>query len=195
MLPQPSLSEAFPLALAYDSSKGEVFVFNGGGTVSVISDTTNAVVATVTGLASSDSLSSLYPITIAYDSGKGEIFASNATISDSTNAVVAGPPPYTYPQNGGSVAQNFGDVAYDSGKGEMFASGLILGIGVFPVYRQPIRIHIRCRNSNRNSIAQSDSPRVHRGSTFRNGSSYDSDDYLRYCNLRRKSMRLSYNSE
>ena len=36
-----------PDGVAYDSAKGEIFVANGGsGTVSVISDSTNAVLAT-----------------------------------------------------------------------------------------------------------------------------------------------------
>jgi YVTN family beta-propeller protein len=117
-----------PYGLAYDSTKGEVFVFNeADGTISVISDNSNSVVATIKGIAAQ----TVTPISIAYDPAKGEIFASNVTISDSTNTVVAGIPNYSYPDNGGNVAQNFGDVAYDSGKGEMFASGLILGMGVF----------------------------------------------------------------
>ena len=55
--------------------------------VSVISDSTNAVVATVT--------VGINPESVAYDSGKGEIFVANdgsntvSVISDSTNAVVA----------------------------------------------------------------------------------------------------------
>ena len=118
----------FPYGMAYDSAKGEVFVFNeDSGTVSVISDSSNSVVATITGIA----VQNVTPTSIAYDPAKGEIFASNAIISDSTNTVIAGIPPYSYPDNGGNVAQNLGDVAYDTGKGEMFASGLILGMGVF----------------------------------------------------------------
>ena len=96
-------------------------MFNeGSGTISVISDSSNSVVATITGIA----VQTVTPTSIAYDPAKGEIFASNATISDSTNTVIAGIPPYSYPGNGGYLAQYFGDVAYDSGKGEMFASGL-----------------------------------------------------------------------
>ena len=118
----------YPYGMAYDSAKGEVFVFNeDSGTVSVISDSSNSVVATITGIA----VQNVTPTSIAYDPAKGEIFASNAIISDSTNTVIAGIPPYSYPDNGGNVAQNLGDVAYDTGKGEMFASGLILGMGVF----------------------------------------------------------------
>lgn len=115
-----------PYGLAYDSAKGEVFVFNeAGGTLSVISDSSNSVVATINGLTPESAIS------IAYNPAKGEIFASNVTISDSTNAVIAGITPYEYPNNGGTVAQNFGDVVYDSGKGEVFATGLVQGIGVF----------------------------------------------------------------
>ncbi len=78
---------ANPAGVAYDSGKGEIFVANeGGSTVSVITDTTNAVVATIT---------VSYPIGVVYDSGKGEVFVTSAgsnmvsVISDSTNTVVA----------------------------------------------------------------------------------------------------------
>jgi YVTN family beta-propeller protein len=98
--------------MAYDSGKGEVFVANknntNGNTVSVISDKTNAVVATDT--------VGQNPSGLAYDSGKGEVFVLNANsndlsvISDTTNAVVA-----TIPVGSGP-----NDVTYDSGKGEVF---------------------------------------------------------------------------
>jgi YVTN family beta-propeller protein len=103
-----------PAAVAYDSGMGEVFVANQGSgkAVSVISDSTNTVVATVTvGSA---------PTGVAYDSGKGEVFVTNegsatvSVISDSTNTVVA---------TISSIFIPIG-VAYDSGKGEIFvASG------------------------------------------------------------------------
>jgi YVTN family beta-propeller protein len=93
----------------YDSGKGEIFVTSsntnsGVFAVSVISDSTNAVVATITvGV----------PGSMAYDSGKGEVFVSTQSgidvISDDTNIVVA-----TI-----SVAANC--MVYDSAKGEIFA--------------------------------------------------------------------------
>src|SRR5713226_4342921 len=59
-----------PYYAAYDSGKGEIFVANNGNnTVTVISDASNAVVATVnvgTG-----------PQGVAYDSAKGEVFVAN----------------------------------------------------------------------------------------------------------------------
>src|SRR5207245_7672141 len=75
-----------PFGLAYDSAKGEVFVVKGGA-VSVISDTTNAVVATgnVGG----------GPFGVAYDSGMNEVFVANqgsntvSVISDATNDLAA----------------------------------------------------------------------------------------------------------
>ena len=97
-----------PIGVAYDSGKGEVFVANSGSdNVSVISDATNAVVATV--------LVGTTPEGVAYDSGKGEVFVANlysdnvSVISDATNAVVA------------TVAVGYEPtaVAYDSGKGEV----------------------------------------------------------------------------
>ena len=102
-----------PYGIAYDSGKGEVFVANfGSSNVSVIGDTTNAVVASVavTGGAS--------PIGVAYDSGRSEVFVTDifsnnmSVIADSNNTVVASVNVSTYP---------FG-VAYDSGKGELFVT-------------------------------------------------------------------------
>ena len=117
-----------PYGIAYDSNKGEIFVFNeNDGTVSVLSDSPPQVIETIKGITPEAD----HPISIAYDSNKGELFVSNVTISDSTNTVVAGAPIYTYPSGSGSFQQNFGNVAYDSAKGEMFAGGLTLGIGVF----------------------------------------------------------------
>src|SRR2546426_1830608 len=96
-----------PVAVAYDSGKGELFVTN-SNSVSVISDATNAVVASV-------------PVGsggVAYDSGKGELFVTNrgsnsvSVISDATNAVVASIPAGASPEA----------VAYDSGRGELFVT-------------------------------------------------------------------------
>src|SRR2546427_5094916 len=68
-----------PVATAYDSGKGEVFVANLGtppvaGLVSVISDATNAVVASVAVGAG--------PFGVAYDGGKGEGFVGKGASSD-----------------------------------------------------------------------------------------------------------------
>jgi YVTN family beta-propeller protein len=119
-----------PLCLAYDSAKGEIFVVNSGsntigvvtqatsGSCSVISDSTNTVVATVT--------VGVVPFAIAYDSGKGEIFVSGLTnpylvstiyvISDTTDTVVANLTARTR-----LGFQTMG-IAYDSGKGEIFVT-------------------------------------------------------------------------
>src|SRR5438093_1398557 len=93
----------FPEFLAYDSGKGEVFVSNVySNTISVISDSTNEVVATI------DVYSN--PFGVAYDPAKGEIFVANdssgaiSIISDSTNTVVA-----TI-----NVAGNPWEIVYDS---------------------------------------------------------------------------------
>ena len=99
-----------PTQLAYDSGKGEIFVLSansnlGTFNVSAISDSTNAIVASVT---------TGFPLSIAYDSGKGEIFVgceSNLidVVSDSTNAVV------------GTITAGADSLVYDSAKGEIFA--------------------------------------------------------------------------
>jgi YVTN family beta-propeller protein len=114
----------FPSAIAYDPAKGEVFVAEDGATpsnvsasntahgqISVISDSTNTVVANVT--------VGPFPDGIAYDSAKAEIYVGSSgsttiagsvsVISDSTNAVVA-----TVPLDGA------GAIAFDSVKGELY---------------------------------------------------------------------------
>ncbi len=100
-----------PMGIAYDSGKGEIFVANqNDGTVSILSDSNNTVVATVT--------VGEYPTGVAYDSGKGEIFVANqndgtvSILSDSNNTVVATVTMGEYPTG----------VAYDSGKGEIFVA-------------------------------------------------------------------------
>jgi DNA-binding beta-propeller fold protein YncE len=101
---------AHPLALAYDSAKGEVFVISSNSTgslgsiLSVISDSSNKVVAT-TSVGSGAG-------TMAFDSGKGEIFVQSfqsiQAISDNNNKVIASIPLGT--------GDSYG-MAYDSGKG------------------------------------------------------------------------------
>ncbi|MGP8145169.1 MAG: YncE family protein [Thermoplasmata archaeon] len=105
-----------PNGLAYDSGKGEVFVTEGlpfgSGNVSVISDTTNTVVAKIRLAAGS------YPLGIAYDGGKGELFVADnnhdsvAVLSDTSNSWVANVTVDWYPTA----------VAYDGSRGEVFAA-------------------------------------------------------------------------
>src|SRR5256885_7509941 len=102
---------ATPDFIAYDSGKGEMFVTDErSNNVTVISDSTNAVIANIP--------VGSYPIGLACDSGKGEVFVTNSgsnnvtVISDSTNAVIANIPVGSYPSG----------AAYDSGKGEMFVT-------------------------------------------------------------------------
>jgi len=124
----------YPVQLAYDSGKGEIFVVNQGastivgqysasaGFVSVISDTSNSVVATIP--------LGDFPGAIAYDPAKGEMFvaedgaipsntsASNtatgliSVISDSNNSVVATILVGPFPDG----------LAYDPAKGEVFVA-------------------------------------------------------------------------
>ena len=98
--------------LAYDSGKGEIFVAEyNANQVAVISDSSNKVVANITGFNEPEGL--------AYDSAKGEVFVSNSgsnsvsVISDTSNKVViANISVGSYP-----VA-----LAYDSVNGEVFVS-------------------------------------------------------------------------
>src|SRR2546427_1158891 len=100
-----------PVNAVYDGGKGELFVANfASNTVSVISDATSQVLATIP--------VGINPNGIAYDSGKGEVFVANtgpntvSVISDATNTVVA-----TI-----SVASSPSGIAYDGGKGEVFVA-------------------------------------------------------------------------
>ena len=107
-----------PSALIYDSGKGEVFVLDWyTGNFSVISDSTNKVVATIP-LGNDIGISGL-----AYVSGKGEIWVTHypngrsnnpsnfiTVISDSTNEVVS-----TIP-----LSDNGYVMEYDWGRGEIF---------------------------------------------------------------------------
>ena len=106
--------------MAYDPTKGEIFVLDKSGTVTAISDSTNKVVATV-------SIPNGYGYYngMAYDSGQGEIFVASGNaisggtpmitvISDSSNGIVAN-------ITSGSWWFPYG-VAYDSSKGEIFVT-------------------------------------------------------------------------
>ena len=104
---------SYPVGVAYDSGKGEVFVTNSGwNNVSVISDASNTVVSAIP--------VGSYPWGVGYDSGKGEVFVANgdsnnvSVISDASNTVVATIPVGTYTNPAG--------VAYDGGKGEVFVT-------------------------------------------------------------------------
>jgi YVTN family beta-propeller protein len=100
-----------PQSIAYDSGKGEIFVADDyTQNVSVVSDTTNEVVATVP--------VGVDPDFLTYDSGRGEVFVSFpfsdhlSVISDSTNTVVA-----NIPLSGAPYGST-----YDSQKAEIFVS-------------------------------------------------------------------------
>lgn len=80
-------SSTGPVAVAYDSTMGEVFVLKEAGNVSVINDSTDSIVATLK--VGSD------PVGIAYDSENGDVFVTNcgsatvSVISDLTDKVIA----------------------------------------------------------------------------------------------------------
>lgn len=100
--------------LTYDGGKDEVFVAN-GKIIYVISDTTNAVVASIP----LEAFASASPSALAYDSGKNEIFVAESglgarvsVISDTTNTVVATMPVGLQPVS----------IAYDYGKNELFVA-------------------------------------------------------------------------
>jgi YVTN family beta-propeller protein len=103
------VNPSHPYGVAYDSAKAEVFVTNSAlNDVSVISDATDKIVATVA--------VGSFPIGVVVDSTSGEVFVTNfgsgsvSVISDSSNTIVAtikvGVAPYFD--------------AYDSGLNEIF---------------------------------------------------------------------------
>jgi YVTN family beta-propeller protein len=100
-----------PFDAVYDTGTGQVFITDSSsGTVSVISDLTDSVVASV---AVGDD-----PSGIAYDSGTGQVYVANfysdnvSVISDSNDSVVASVAVGSYPSG----------IAYDSNKGELFVA-------------------------------------------------------------------------
>ena len=111
-----------PFGVAYDSGKGEIFTANMGHvgsafdniySVSVISDTTNSVVATIN-ISGTGELGY-----VAYDSDKGEIFVTSinsiqpgtvTVVSDETNTIVANITVGVLP----------GGMVYDSGNSEIY---------------------------------------------------------------------------
>lgn len=110
-----------PYGMAYDTAMNEIFVVNtNAGTVSVISDSNNTVVATIP-------LGNPVPIGVAYwivyDSGKSELFVSLSfagngkviIISDKSNTVVGEI----------TVGGEPEDLAYDSAKGEIFVANAL----------------------------------------------------------------------
>jgi YVTN family beta-propeller protein len=120
-----------PSSMAYDSGKGELFVTNYvnnytagklvSSTVSVVSDVTDDVVATVN-IGGGDS-----PEGLAYDPAKGEVFVANSNgttvsvISDATNSVVDRVRVEPLPA-GNSSANGALGVAYDSATGDIFVA-------------------------------------------------------------------------
>jgi YVTN family beta-propeller protein len=106
-----------PGSIAYDSALHELYVANqASGTISVISDTTNSIVATI-----DLHISGNGGITgMVYDSGMDEMFVSSSAfggifvISDKTQQVVATIPLGNDPY--------IGSLTYDSGKGEIYVS-------------------------------------------------------------------------
>jgi YVTN family beta-propeller protein len=105
-----------PFAAAYDSGKREIYVAEfGSNNVSVVSDATDSIVATVS---VASGTTPTMPIDVVYDSGAGEIFVANwnhatvSVINDTTNSVVA-----TLPVGYGSEA-----MTYDRGMGEIFVA-------------------------------------------------------------------------
>jgi YVTN family beta-propeller protein len=124
--------ERRPVGVAYNSAKKEIFVANsyygnmGHGTVSVISDSTNKIVATIK--VGSE------PYFLAYDSKKGEMFVINhgdgtvSVISDSSNSVITTLTlsPLAY--------QPWG-VAYNPRKDEVYVSDSAIG-GVIAISDQ-----------------------------------------------------------
>src|SRR2546421_3505861 len=104
-----------PEGVAYDIGKAEIFVANtAADTVSVISDATRSVVATIPLPKGSN------PLGLAYDSGKSEVFVANSgldtisVLSDVTNTVVA---TIQLPQR-----SNPQGLAYDWNKGVVFVA-------------------------------------------------------------------------
>jgi len=121
---------AFPSGLAYDSGRSEIFALSPNysevyaGTIVVISDATDQVVATIS--AGSGPSGSIHLLGAAYDSDRGEVFVTDAdscdvlAISDATNALTNTVCDVPYPSYAGTTGA-FG-IAYDAGRSEVFVA-------------------------------------------------------------------------
>ncbi len=105
-----------PVAVAYDSSKAEVFVADGASdSLSVISTTSDKVVAIIP--------VAVDPDAVLYDGGRGEVIVGGngvsgrlSIVNDTSNTVVA-----SVSLSGGICGGTAG-LAYDSGRGQIFAT-------------------------------------------------------------------------
>ncbi len=133
---------AYPIGLAYDSAKGETFVADlNGPTVSVVSDTTGSVIATINipGVNSLNFTNSPSPQYVAYDPANGLLYVSNlygncvTVISDANNSIVTTVNLGNQSENGGQGLIP-GDLVYDSGRGEVFVldEGAERVVGSYP---------------------------------------------------------------
>lgn len=109
-----------PEGLAYDSSKGEVYVANSGtNDVSVINGSSNTVVATVA--------VGVSPHYVGYDSARGELFVAN-TGSNNVSVICDGSPSCGGPSYQNTVVATIRvgseplGVAYDGGNAEVFVA-------------------------------------------------------------------------
>ena len=102
----------FPYSIAYDPSNGYMYVANVGGTVDVISGTTQ--------IASIPIGSNAYPYGIAYDPSNGYMYVANWQIN--TVSVISGTTPInTIPVGLGPIA-----IAYDPSNGYMYVTDIDL---------------------------------------------------------------------
>jgi len=104
-----------PCAAAFDSGTQEVYVADcGSSTVSVISDVSDQVVATIAVPLSGW----VWPSGLAYDGGRGQIWVAGPgvaeAISDTTDRVVASV----------AVGSSPSGIAYDSGDGDVFVTNV-----------------------------------------------------------------------
>jgi YVTN family beta-propeller protein len=107
----PTGSQPYPYNVVYDSGKGEIFVANyGSDNVTVINDTTDAVVANIAVGGA--------PYATAYDPANGDVYIANANsnnvsvIDDSTNTVIATV----------AIGSSAYQAVYDSGTNEIFVA-------------------------------------------------------------------------
>jgi YVTN family beta-propeller protein len=130
-----------PYALAYDSGHGEIYVANSNdNTVSVISDATDTVVATISIANPHDPGAPSEPLGLAYDSGTGQIFVSDAD-SNTVSVICDHTAPFSFASRNIcsgwrsdrtnevatyiNVGQRPEGIAYDSGTNEVFVANLL----------------------------------------------------------------------
>jgi YVTN family beta-propeller protein len=170
----------YPYGIVYDSKMNEVFVYNENDkTVSVISDSSNTVVKTITGITGN----TINPINIAYNPNKNEIFAGYSVISDISNTVVA------------TLPSTVTDMIYDSGRGEILGATSTGSTAVFSDSSSPSTSTTPTSSQSANATPTPTVPEFSSVAVVAAATAMVAMTVCAIALTRKKSMRLASNSK